>query len=150
MRLLDKINWGWRIAIFYSSFVLFMLFLAYKSYGVKTDLVTPDYYKEELAYEDVIVAKKNMDNLPQPAIWEVKNDNILFSFPAFFKGKAVKGTIYFYRPSDKSLDKNIEIKMDENLLQSVMKSELSAGSYQLKLKIEADGKTYYKEGMVTI
>lgn len=148
--ILNKFNWGWRIAVFYSGFVLFMFFLAYKSYGVKTELVTPDYYKEELAFEEIITAKKNLDNLPQTIDWEIKSDRILFQFPAYFKDKVTTGTIYFYRPSDKSLDKKIEVKLNENLAQEVMKKELASGIYQLKLKVEADGKSFYKESMVTL
>ena len=48
---LGGINWGWRIVILYSGFVLLILFLVYKTTTVNDDLVTTDYYAKELKFQ---------------------------------------------------------------------------------------------------
>lgn len=51
-------NWGWKIAIGYTAFALFILYLVYRTTGVEFELVTPDYYAQELAYQGQIDKRK--------------------------------------------------------------------------------------------
>ncbi len=41
-------NWGYRVALLYISFAGLIIFLVTKSVNEKVDLVTPDYYAQEL------------------------------------------------------------------------------------------------------
>ncbi len=44
-------GWGWRITILYSSFVVFMIGMAVMAFRQDFDLVSDDYYEEEIAYQ---------------------------------------------------------------------------------------------------
>ena len=46
-----KLNWGYKIAIFYILFVVGIVFLVFKASNQKVDLVTADYYGEEVRYQ---------------------------------------------------------------------------------------------------
>jgi len=58
-----KISWGYKIVIGYLAFVLGILFLVYKANQQKFDLVTEDYYGEELKYQNIIDQKSNVTEL---------------------------------------------------------------------------------------
>ena len=58
-----KFNWGTGITIFFLSFVVFMLFMAYKCFQTDFDLVTEDYYAKELVYQETIKKLNNEKNL---------------------------------------------------------------------------------------
>ncbi len=57
-----RMNWGVRITILYSSFVLFMSTMVYMCTRQHFDLVAPDYYAQELQYQKVIDGTNNTKN----------------------------------------------------------------------------------------
>ena len=56
-------NWGNRILLVYIFFVAGIMLLVYKSSIQKTDLVTPDYYTKELAFQSTIEEQKRAHGL---------------------------------------------------------------------------------------
>ena len=50
----SKFNWGWKIAILYGGFVCFMLVMVFIASNQKVELVTTNYYEEELKYQSHI------------------------------------------------------------------------------------------------
>ncbi|MDZ7847906.1 MAG: FixH family protein [Owenweeksia sp.] len=54
-----KLNWGTGIAIVLILFAISMGYAVYKAVQQNYDLVTTDYYAEELAYQEKIDQKKN-------------------------------------------------------------------------------------------
>jgi hypothetical protein len=49
-----KLSWGYKIMFVYIAFVAGMGFLVFKASSQKFDLVTKDYYDQELKYQQVI------------------------------------------------------------------------------------------------
>ena len=79
-------NWGWKIALLFSGFVLFILFLVFKSVQQDFYLVSKDYYKQEIEYQKVIDGMKNAQLLGDE--FDVKYDiktQILKMFKPFQK-----------------------------------------------------------------
>ena len=56
-------SWGKKIMFVYIVFVAGILFLVYKSSSQKVDLVTPDYYKKELAFQHTIEERERANAL---------------------------------------------------------------------------------------
>ena len=54
-----KLNWGHYIVIGFIGFVILILFMVFRSYQHNNDLVSEDYYAEEIAFQDVIDKKSN-------------------------------------------------------------------------------------------
>jgi hypothetical protein len=141
-----NINWGVRIAILYCSFVALIIFLVFRSSSEKVDLVSQDYYKQELAFQDKLDQINRANSLPQPVRWEVTDHSFIISFPATMN--VTKGEIYLMRPSDKALDVKFAIKLDVNGKQSISKEQITPGAYKVMLSWEAEGEKYYKEGVI--
>ena len=56
-------NWGYKILLVYAVFIAGILFLVYKASSQKMDLVTPDYYEQELKYQSQINATERANAL---------------------------------------------------------------------------------------
>lgn len=58
-----KLSWGTGIAIFYSVFVIVLVFVVVKSTSIDNALVTDDYYKKDLEYQTQIDKQVNSQGL---------------------------------------------------------------------------------------
>ena len=58
-----KFNWGYKITVFYLVFIAGIMYLVIQSSRQKMDLVTTDYYAQELKYQDKIDQSKRAGEL---------------------------------------------------------------------------------------
>ena len=101
-------NWGVGIAIVYILFVVGMLTLVFKSRSQKIDLVTENYYQQELAYQEEIDAKQRVeDSGCMPVIHKISNQYQI-EIPGS-KGSAIQGDLLAYCPSNKKGDRLISL-----------------------------------------
>ena len=142
-------NFGVKITILYLSFVALILTLVFLSYGQKVELVSKDYYAQELKYQDKIDAINNTNALSTSIDHKIDASTILLSInPELNKG-GLSGSINFFRPSDSS--KDVKIKMNfVNDQQVISKSALEHGTYKMQLSWTSNGKNYYKEEVIYI
>jgi hypothetical protein len=97
-------NWGHKIIIVFVVFAAGILTLVTKSMRTKIDMVTPDYYGEELKYQQVIDGKQNAAALSSAVIVTQPEEGVMLTFPPELQGKAITGKLTFYRPSDSGKD----------------------------------------------
>jgi len=97
-----KLNWGTFIAIGYSVFVLFVIFMVYSAFGEDYDLVTEDYYAQEIAYQDRIDRTSRANRLENSLQVTLEGNNLKVIFPQ--NNKTLSGSIQCFRPSDESKD----------------------------------------------
>lgn len=142
-----KISWGYKIFFVYIVFVAGILFLVFKANQEKFDLVTEDYYGQELKYQNVINEKANVAQLSAPPIITHSVDKINIELPQEFTNKDVKGEVYLYRPSDASKDVHQPFAINGNNIQVQLPAVLS-GSYELKLSWQAANKNFFNEQKV--
>jgi hypothetical protein len=136
-------SWGIRIAILYGAFVVMILFLVFKTMNENIDLVSPEYYQEELKFQDQIDRQRQSASLTeQPAI-ELREKNVAIKFPKSVASSTISGTIKFYRPSDSSKDFTTEVHADSSGMQMVSAEKLITGIYEVQLSWSAGGKNYY-------
>lgn len=139
-----KISWGHKIAFVYMAFVAGIMFLAYKASQQKFDLVTEDYYGEELKYQNVIDQKDRVAQLSAAPVITHSVTEVNVQLPGEFNGKEVKGEVYLYRPSDATKDLRQAFAINGNHLRLQLPQSLS-GKYEVKLSWKADGKTFFNE-----
>jgi hypothetical protein len=139
-----RISWGYKIAIFYLSFVFGILFLVYKANSESFDLVTENYYEAELKYQDVIDQKSNASQLSAPPVINHSINSISIQLPKEFANKSVEGEIYLYRPSDATKDLRKSFTTRDGFFRLDLGKELS-GSYDIKLTWKAGGKEFLQE-----
>lgn len=138
-----KFNWGVGVFTLYGAFVLLILFLVYKSTSTKVDLVTEDYYQQELKYQDKIDQKSNAASLEQGLKHEVSGSTIFLAFPP--DHQSASGTVMVYRPSNKAYDKYFDIELDENSKMVIIMEKSPIGLYKLKIDWSNNDIDYYVE-----
>lgn len=138
-------NWGYKIAIAYSVFVILILGLVYMSSLQNIDLVTEEYYAEELVYQQQIDKKINADNLENPLTIKQEKNQLRIQFPTEIALNGVEGTLFFYKPDDKKKDNLLNIAAEKNGLQLIDVTDFAKGYYQLKIEWQSNGISYYQE-----
>ena len=134
-------NWGVGIAIVYILFVLGMLTLVFKSRSQKIDLVTENYYQQELAYQEEIDAKQRVeDSGCMPVIQKVSNQYQI-QIPGS-KGNPIQGSLLAYCPSNKKADRLISLKPTNDGQWLLDLESLSTSQYILKLHWSKGGEIY--------
>jgi nitrogen fixation protein FixH len=139
-----NIGWGWKAAILYSAFAVGMVALVVASSRQKYDLVAPDYYKQELDYQNVLDAGKNAAALSAAIDVHANATNVIVELPLELHKQAVSGTVQFYSPVDKAWDKTIELAPVDGVT-IIPRSELHNTHYTVKVSFEAGGTKYYQE-----
>jgi len=139
-----RISWGYKIALLYCSFVALMVVMVVKSMHQKIDLVSKDYYAEELAFQKQIDAGKNQATLSAAASVHADAQNVMIEFPPEFKNENIKGNVHFYAPANADFDKGFPIVTNSNTV-SIPRNLLQQARYTMKLNWEASGRKYYQE-----
>jgi hypothetical protein len=143
---MKRFNWGWGIAAVYIGFAVFMLTLAISTRKANVELVTGDYYSQELRYQEMIDKKKRANMLSDKPQWLIANDAVNVKFADV----KAEGTIMFYKPSSASGDLQLPIELSESGEMVVPVSLLSSGSYKIQLDWQQGGEAYYTEGVIYI
>jgi hypothetical protein len=139
-----KLSWGYKIMFVYIAFVVGMGFLVFKASSQKFDLVTKDYYDQELKYQQVIDQAANSSKLSMPLGIESKEGELTITFPGEMKNKRKFVDFYLYYAADAKKDFRKSFEVNENELVQALPIGMK-GMYELKLSWEAEGVKYYFE-----
>jgi nitrogen fixation protein FixH len=141
-------NWGHGIIV---TFVLFGAFMAYFYVNMSKEsieLVGKNYYADGQAFQQKINQRTQTAALASKARLEFAPDyqQTKIQFP----DEVTKGLLVFYRPSNASLDKTIEISADSAGVTYINTDFLVKGPWNVSLKWEKEGKSYLKEQRILI
>ena len=139
-----KFNWGTGIVV---AFVLFISFIMYFVVRMSTDdsnnheLVTKDYYKQELAYQKEIDAEKNA--LAHGAELKIKKseEGLIIQFPENYKPEEITGKVSLYRPSNRHLDVDFPISLSKTHL-LIPDNQLVDGRWDIAISWEYKGNSF--------
>jgi len=146
-----KFNWGMGIAIFYTTFVVALVYQVVKSTQYDHSLVAEEYYAKDLAYQQHYDKLVNSNNLQQDLqITKVRNQSeVSLQFPKDLG--ALSGEIHFFCPSASTQDFRVDIDPDEAGRQTVSVEGLKPGLWKVKVDWKAEsGKAYFKEESVVL
>lgn len=150
-------NWGYSIILACLVFIAFIMSMVVVSMQQDINLVAKDYYKEELAYQKRIDQLNNGINLKNPVNVSFQKQGRVtkITFPEIFKGKDIKGSIEFFRPSDASKDFTLPLHLASNNEQIIGMEGKSSGLWKVLISWSAnmpeDGhKDFYKETSIVI
>jgi hypothetical protein len=143
-----KINWGTGIIIAFVAFIsVIMYFVINMNINKKYDydLVTEDYYKKELEFQNDINKETNSKTLEVNINWKKTNEGILIEFPETLNKEKITGKVFLYRPSNKQFDFETTISLsNHNLL--IPDKRLLDGRWNIKVDWQYNGKSYlYKK-----
>lgn len=124
-------------------FILFILFLIFVFPMGKqnAEMISNNYYEEELHYQDIIDAKENADKLEKIPEYKATSEGMMISFPETIKVDENKVNFVLFRTDDSNLDVRKEVGLQHNVF-LIPKKVISKGSYTLKLKWIENKKPY--------
>ncbi len=143
-----KINWGNGIVISFIVFVGFIGFLVWRSISTDFYLVDENYYKKELAYQEIIDETKEANNLKENVVITKTESSISIKFPT--TESKVEGEIHFFRPSDPRKDRKISLALNSHGICEFPISKLHSGYYKVKIRWNSGGNKYYTEKEIFI
>ena len=141
-------SWGTKIAFLYLSFATMIGVMVYKSVTQSVDLVAPNYYEQELKYQDKIDGINNLKAESKAIIITQGENSISFNF---LKEMGVpKGHILFFKPDNAASDIETEIKTDNEGVQTIETKALTKGTYLVKIDWKIGDKKFFKEERISI
>ncbi|MBF9254154.1 FixH family protein [Pontibacter sp. 172403-2] len=137
-----------------TAMLLFMGYIAsfvYRAMSQDVDLVSTNYYEQELAYQDHMNTVGRTRALGEVAVnYDAAAQTILLQLPESFAGKNISGKINFFRPSDDKLDFELPLQPDANQRQLLNAGKLQKGLWKVRLNYSAAGENYYTEQTIII
>lgn len=137
-------NWGKYIVLTYGIFVAGILFLVIESMMQNQDLVTDDYYAQELDYQKTLDKSKKAASISDAVILSFDEDSLYLVFSKEFSGKPISGYLEVYCPSDERRDIRIDFKLpcSENTFAFPCHE---TGKRTAKINWNVEGLAYYYE-----
>jgi hypothetical protein len=139
-----KINWGTGIVIAFIGFISFiMYFIITMTTNDKYDfdLVTEDYYGEELKFQSDIDKEVHSKTLKTNLSWSKTDEGIVINFPEDIDISKIKGNVFLYRPSNKQFDFEISISLSNYTL-LIPDKRLLGGRWNIKVDWEYNKNAY--------
>jgi nitrogen fixation protein FixH len=146
-----KISWPTGIILALSAFIIFILSFVYKATFMSQydhHLVSDNYYKDELNYQQEINKLNKAAALKEDLTLTKVPEGFLIKFPAEFDAEKITGTISFQRPSNYKIDFQLPIKLiASNYL--ISNENLVEGRWNAKIEWSINGTTYlFKEKLM--
>jgi hypothetical protein len=138
-------NWGLRIVLVYLGFIAMILTLVVKARSEKIELVTPDYYAQEIVYQQRIEALTNANALSDTLKVTATKEWVTVELPPECLGQIENGMLRFYRPSDASLDQSQAFTTESSVIVQNTRSNLPSGLYVVQCSWRTNNKAYYME-----
>jgi hypothetical protein len=144
------ISWGIKITALYLGFVALIVTLVIISMNQKVDLVSKDYYQQEIKFQERIDATQNASETVKQITFSNVDKKIIFDYEPDILSKDFSGEIVFFRPSD--ADKDVKVKMNPDVdgIQIIDASSFMHGMYKVQISWNNYGKKYYKEDVLFI
>lgn len=139
------INWGHKVMFGFVVFAAMISYLVYRSVHTRYDLVTNEYYRDELQYQQIIDGSNEASRLSGTVAVVQSGNNIMLSFPDEMKQTAVTGSILFYCANDARKDKRLQLQLNTDGVQYLDRKQLISGKYTVKIRWQANGKQYYAQ-----
>lgn len=144
------VNWGHKLTLAFIAFAALMMLMVYKTTQANFELVSKEYYKDELAYQQVIDGTNLANKLSSLIQIQQQNELISVQFPQEMKMKKAEGTIYFYCPSDAAKDRKLNISLNEEAVHFISTHTILPGNYIVKINWQAVKQNYYNEQAIII
>ena len=141
-----KFNWGTGIVLAFAAFIAFILYfvvLSTRDPASNHDLVTEDYYRKELKYQEDLDASQNLKEIDGEVNASITDQGLLIEFPGSMDPKKIRGTVSLYRPSNKQLDFETPIQL------LIPKSRLLDGRWDIRVYWTYEGKPYLYRSRMT-
>jgi hypothetical protein len=139
-------NWGKWIVVSFIFFAAFIATLVVVCVRQDINLVSKDYYKDELAYQDQITRLNNAAGLASKPEIALINNDLQVSFSKF--NLVQHGELKLFRPSNEKFDQRFNLTTDS--IQRFVLKDINKGMYRARLRWTMEDKEYYLEKIIII
>lgn len=130
-----KLNWGWGIVIALAIFMLFIGSIVFQLlFNKKYDhqLVSENYYKDELLYQSEVNKIERANKLPKNVIIQNKDGKLYIIFPKDLNFSEITGTVSFQFVIDAQFDFKQKIELESPVFE-IDSSKLKKGTWRIKV-----------------
>ncbi|MBC8097718.1 MAG: FixH family protein [Akkermansiaceae bacterium] len=144
--------WPFGILLTFALFISGTIALIVIACNNDPDLVSHNYYEEEMQFQQQIDRLDRAHGLEAPAqvSYNAARRQIVVTLPPGHTQKETSGSIQLYRPSASGLDQNVELKPDANGIQSLDARHLLPGLWKVRVFWTAHGTEYRADQKVVI
>jgi len=137
------------------AFVLFFtgtVGLIVMAFSQKVDLVSADYYEQELKFQGRIDRVERTRNAASQATvaYDSANHCITVSLPPEQAHHEVWGSIELYRPSAAGMDRAVRFQPDTNGVQRLEAAGMAPGPWRVRVTWTAEKENYYLDQKVVV
>jgi len=117
-----------------------------------TDLVSPDYYEQELRFQGQIDRiQRTRSSAPQAFVaYDAAAKSITVSLPPAQARPPVTGRIELYRPSAAGMDRTVKLEPDAKGVHRIDTTGMAPGLWKVRVSWTAAEQTYYLEQKVVV
>jgi len=142
-------NWGHKVTIVFVVFAVLIGTLVYKCTQQQYDLVSEDYYDQELKYQEKIDGSKAAASISPVKISQTAGD-VIIQMPEELSGLSLTGDVWLYCANKASDDVKLPLHLDANGIMEIDKQNIAASNYTAKISWSSGDTKYYKELPLTI
>jgi hypothetical protein len=139
-----KFNWGFKIALVYVVFVIGIMYMVFLTSKQNRDLVSDDYYAEELAYQKVIDQSSKTASLQSHVEISTTGNAVQVSLPKEFEHAAISGNWSLYYAANQEKDIKGSFQTSAAAFSINIPNDVK-GNYLLKLHWKSNKEEYYFE-----
>ncbi len=139
------------ISLFVVAIIGFATFVAFCNRH-PVDLVAPDYYDQEVRYQDQMDrVKRTRESAAGAAVsFEPAQKAIVIALPAEHCKTQLTGRIDLYRPSARNLDRQFPLAPGPDGLQRIDAADLQTGLWRVRVSWTANRQDYFLDQKVVL
>ncbi|HLZ89362.1 MAG TPA: FixH family protein [Puia sp.] len=138
-------NWGNKLLLVFVVFGGGISYMVFRCMQTPVDLVSKDYYRDELSYQQVIDGASKANALSEDIRIGNTPTGIRLELPAEMKHRSVTGSIRFYCAADAGRDREITLDPDGEGGQDIPRSALIPGRYTVSISWRSAGVGYFSQ-----
>ncbi len=136
--------WPFAVAGWFAMFISFLVVFITWAVKQDMDLVRPDYYAEEILYQQRIdTVNRTRPFAKEIAVaYDAAKKSIHLRIPAQHARGEFVGKVHLYRPSDAKLDRALPFRPNENGAQTIDGRALRPGLWKVRLEWKSGGEDF--------
>ena len=144
-----KITWGNKLIMVFIAFAMLMGTLIYKCMQQNFELVSKEYYNDELRYQDRIDGMNNANKISDVTVQQ-QGENVAIQLPKEVQGLTLTGAAWFYCAVNSANDRKLPLQVNDEGLMLIDKSAVAKANYIVKLNWQIGDDQYYTEQNITV
>jgi len=144
--------WPTAIIVTFALFFAGTVGLVVMACSQKVDLVSPDYYEQELKFQGRIDRVEHTRHAVSQAkvAYDAAGKCITISLPPDQAGHEVSGNVELYRPSAAAMDRAVKLDLGNNGVQRLDAAGLAPGLWRVRVSWTVEKENYYLEQKVVV